>query len=110
MSVSSFGSDQREGCRSSYTNSTIFLFLGGFIIALAMEKWNLHKRIALGLVSRFGKSPSTIVLSFMIAGGVLSMWISNTATAVMLLPIGLAIVSKWKRNMEVPPLQTFPKH
>ena len=78
----------------AYTNSTIFLFLGGFIIALAMEKWNLHRRIALGLVSRFGKSPSTIVLSFMTAGGFLSMWISNTATAVMLLPIGMAIVSK----------------
>ncbi|MBK6681311.1 MAG: anion permease [Ignavibacteriales bacterium] len=83
---------------AAYTNSTIFLFLGGFIIALAMEKWNLHKRIALGLVSRFGKSPSTIVLSFMIAGGALSMWISNTATAVMLLPIGLAIVSKMEEE------------
>ncbi|MBV6444511.1 MAG: Sodium-dependent dicarboxylate transporter SdcS [Ignavibacteriaceae bacterium] len=79
---------------AAYTNSTIFLFLGGFIIALAMERWNLHKRIALGLVSRFGKSPSSIVLSFMVAGGFLSMWISNTATAVMLLPIGMAIVSK----------------
>ncbi|MBK7267791.1 MAG: anion permease [Ignavibacteriales bacterium] len=90
--------DKREGCCCSYTNSTIFLFLGGFIIALAMEKWNLHKRIALGLVSRFGKSPSTIVLSFMIAGGALSMWISNTATAVMLLPIGLAIVSKMEEE------------
>lgn len=94
---------------AAYTNSTIFLFLGGFIIALAMEKWNLHKRIALGLVSRFGKSPSTIVLSFMIAGGFLSMWISNTATAVMLLPIGMAIVSKMEEEHGLATTSNFSK-
>ncbi|MCA0387185.1 MAG: SLC13 family permease [Bacteroidetes bacterium] len=94
---------------AAYTNSTIFLFLGGFIIALAMEKWNLHKRIALGLVSRFGKSPSTIVLSFMIAGGFLSMWISNTATAVMLLPIGMAIVSKMEEEHGIGATSNFSK-
>ncbi len=94
---------------AAYTNSTIFLFLGGFIIALAMEKWNLHKRIALGLVSHFGKSPSTIVLSFMIAGGFLSMWISNTATAVMLLPIGMAIVSKMEEEHGIVTTSNFSK-
>ncbi len=94
---------------AAYTNSTIFLFLGGFIIALAMEKWNLHKRIALGLVSRFGKSPSTIVLSFMIAGGFLSMWISNTATAVMLLPIGMAIVYKMEEEHGIGATSNFSK-
>lgn len=79
---------------ASYINSTIFLFMGGFIIALAMEKWGLHKRIALKLISFFGKNPSQIILGFMTAAAFISMWISNTATAVMLLPIGLAIVYK----------------
>ena len=78
----------------AYINSTIFLFMGGFIIALAMERWDLHKRIALNLISFFGKTPSQIVLGFMIASAFLSMWISNTATAVMILPIGLAIIYK----------------
>lgn len=80
----------------AYINSTIFLFMGGFIIAVAMEKWRLHKRIALYLITKFGKSPSTIILGFMVASAFISMWISNTATAVMLLPIGLAIL----RNIE----------
>lgn len=75
-----------------YINSTIFLFVGGFIIALAMEKWMLHKRIALRIISIIGGSPSTIVLGFMAASAFLSMWISNTATAIMMVPIGLAII------------------
>lgn len=78
----------------AYINSTIFLFMGGFIIALAMEKWNLHKRIALYIISIFGASPSKIILGFMVACAFLSMWISNTATAIMILPIGLAILYK----------------
>ena len=78
----------------AYINSTIFLFMGGFIIALAMEKWNLHKRIALYLISVFGTTPSKIILGFMIASAFISMWISNTATAIMVLPIGLAILYK----------------
>lgn len=83
---------------ASYINSTIFLFMGGFIIALAMEKWGLHKRIALSLIALFGKNPSQIILGFMIASAFISMWISNTATAVMLLPIGLAIVYKMEEQ------------
>ena len=75
-----------------YVNSTIFLFLGGFLIALAMEKWNLHRRIALFIIQRVGGGPSRIILGFMIAGAFLSMWISNTATAIMMVPIGMAIV------------------
>ena len=75
-----------------YINSTIFLFLGGFMIALTMEKWMLHKRIALWIIRMIGGGPSRIVLGFMAAGSFLSMWISNTATAVMMVPIGLAIV------------------
>jgi len=77
-----------------YFNSTIVLYIGGFMIALTMQKWNLHKRIALGIIHAVGGGPARIVLGFMIAAGFLSMWISNTATAVMMVPIGLAIVLK----------------
>jgi sodium-dependent dicarboxylate transporter 2/3/5 len=75
-----------------YFNSTIVLFLGGFMIALTMEKWELHRRIALGIIHAVGGGPARIVLGFMIAAAFLSMWISNTATAVMMIPIGLAMV------------------
>ena len=75
-----------------YFNSTIVLFLGGFMIALTMEKWNLHRRIALNIIHAVGGGPSRIVLGFMLAAAFLSMWISNTATAVMMVPIGLAMV------------------
>jgi sodium-dependent dicarboxylate transporter 2/3/5 len=75
-----------------YFNSTIVLFLGGFIIALAMQRWNLHRRIALRIIRAIGGGPARIVFGFMIASAFLSMWISNTATAVMMVPIGLAIV------------------
>lgn len=77
---------------SSYGDDTIFLFMGGFMIALAMEKWNLHKRIALQIISVIGTNTDRIVLGFMVATGFLSMWISNTATAMMMVPIGLAII------------------
>ncbi len=79
---------------SSYVNSIIFLFLGGFMIAIAMEKWGLHKRIALKIISVFGGSPNSIIIGFMAASAFLSMWISNTATAIMMLPIAMAIISK----------------
>ena len=77
-----------------YFNSTIVLYIGGFMIALTMQKWNLHKRIALSIIQAIGGGPARIVLGFMLAAGFLSMWISNTATAVMMIPIGLAIVLK----------------
>jgi sodium-dependent dicarboxylate transporter 2/3/5 len=84
-----------------YFNSTIFLFLGGFMIALTMEKWNLHRRIALFIIRFIGGGPNKIVLGFMIASAFLSMWISNTATAIMMVPIGLAIILKMEENFNI---------
>lgn len=77
---------------SAYASPTIFLFLGGFVIALAMERWSLHRRIAISIISVMGTKPDRIILGFMVATGFLSMWISNTATAMMMVPIGLAII------------------
>lgn len=77
-----------------YVNSTIFLFIGGFLIALAMEKWNLHRRIALKIILWLGRSRRALVLGFMTATAFLSMWISNTATTMMMVPIGIAIITK----------------
>jgi sodium-dependent dicarboxylate transporter 2/3/5 len=90
-----------------YVNSTIFLFIGGFMIALTMEKWMLHKRIALWIIRLIGGGPSRIVLGFMIAGAFLSMWISNTATAIMMLPIGLAIIIQLEERFGKETMHSF---
>jgi len=87
-----------EKTAGSYINSVIFLFLGGFLLALAMENWGLHKRIALKIITLFGGSPDSIVLGFMAATAFISMWISNTATAIMMLPIALAIINKMENE------------
>lgn len=78
---------------SPYASGTIFLFMGGFFLALGIQRWNLHRRIALTTVKLVGTKPKMIVLGFMIATGFLSMWVSNTATAVMMLPIGLSVLA-----------------
>jgi sodium-dependent dicarboxylate transporter 2/3/5 len=83
-----------EKASAGYSSPIIYLFLGGFMLAIAIERWNLHKRIALAIITRIGNSLSLLVLGFIIATGVLSMWISNTATALMMLPIGLAVMSQ----------------
>lgn len=90
-----------------YINSTIFLFIGGFMIALTMEKWNLHKRIALFIIRIIGGGPSRIVLGFMVAAAFLSMWISNTATAIMMVPIGLAIVLQLEAKFDAKDTHKF---
>lgn len=81
---------------SSFGHRYIFLYLGGFVLALAIEKWNLHKRIALNIIKLIGTDVRKIILGFMMATAFLSMWISNTATAVMMLPIGVAIIKQMK--------------
>lgn len=75
----------------SYADKNIFLFMGGFFIAMTMQKWNLHKRIALYIIFLIGGAKRQIILGFMIASALLSMWISNTATTMMMLPIALAV-------------------
>jgi len=75
-----------------YADRNIFLFMGGFFIAMAMQRWNLHKRIALHIIRIIGTSPRRIVLGFMLATAFLSMWISNTATTMMMLPIAMAVI------------------
>ena len=76
----------------NYSNHLIFLFLGGFMIAMAMEKWNFHKRLALWIISLVGTEPQRIILGFMVATAFLSMWISNTASTMMMLPVAMAVV------------------
>lgn len=75
-----------------YANHLIYLFMGGFFIAVCMERWNLHYRIAMHTIRMVGTSPSRIILGFMVATAFLSMWVSNTATTVMMMPIGLAVI------------------
>lgn len=81
-----------------YFNDIIFLFIGGFIIALAMQRWHLHRRIALRTILLIGHSPRLLLLGFMAATAFLSMWVSNTATAMMMTPMGMAIILKLKED------------
>ncbi|MCY4647667.1 MAG: SLC13 family permease [Gammaproteobacteria bacterium] len=90
-----------------YFNGTIVLFLGGFMIALSMQRWNLHKRIALGIIHAVGGGPSRIILGYMVAAAFLSMWIANTATAVMMVPIGLAMVLQVEETAGIKHSRTF---
>lgn len=92
------GSLSISATTAAYGHPYIFLFMGGFVLAIAIEKWNLHKRIALSIIAYVGTNIPRIILGFMAATAFLSMWISNTAAAVMLLPVGMALVSQLREN------------
>jgi solute carrier family 13 (sodium-dependent dicarboxylate transporter), member 2/3/5 len=83
---------------SKYADPVIFLFMGGFMIGLAIEKWNLHKRIALSIINFTGTSGDRIVLGFILSTGFLSMWLSNTATTMMMFPIAASVIYVVKEN------------
>lgn len=102
------GVNSISSATTPYANPLIFLFMGGFIIAVAMEKWQLHKRIAITILNIVGVKPSSIIIGFIISSSFLSMWVSNTATAIMMLPIAVSILDllntegrKGKMNFEI---------
>ncbi len=92
------GIARMEEVAAPYANSVIFLFMGGFMIGLAIEKWNLHKRIALSIVKLTGTSGNRIVLGFILATGFMSMWLSNTATTMMMYPIAMSVIQVMETN------------
>jgi len=85
---------------SPYANPVIFLFMGGFILATAFERWGLHRRVALAVLRGLGTRPANVVGGFMLATGAISMWVSNTATAVMMLPIALSVIPLLRTSAE----------
>ena len=87
-----------EDTATPYADKIIFLFMGGFMLGLAIEKWNLHKRIALGIVNITGTSGNRIILGFIMATGLLSMWLSNTATTMMMFPIAISVIGVMEAN------------
>jgi sodium-dependent dicarboxylate transporter 2/3/5 len=101
-----------KAATAPYANHLIYLFMGGFFIAVTMERWNLHRRVALLTIKLVGLSPPRMVLGFMIASGFLSMWVSNTATTMMMVPIGMAVVEQARRggrDPDDPRLDDFAK-
>ena len=97
------GALSNNAVTSAYGDDIIFLFLGGFFIATAMEKWNLHKRIALAIIAAVGTSTQRILLGFMLATGFLSMWVSNTAAVMMMVPMALAITAQVATSLKGQP-------
>ncbi len=82
-----------KAAAAPYANPIVFLFLGGFLIALTMERWEVHRRIAFGLIGVLGLRPGRIVGGFLLTAAALSMWVSNTATALMMLPIAISVLA-----------------
>jgi sodium-dependent dicarboxylate transporter 2/3/5 len=82
----------KEDLASSYGDGNVYLFFGGFILALGLEKWNVHEQVARGIIGLVGNSKPRILFGFLMSTGCISMWISNTATALMMLPLAMAII------------------
>lgn len=94
-----FGVLKMKDAAAPYANQYIFLLMGGFFIAMAMQKWELDKRIGLYVIKIFGANPKMLILGFIVATSFLSMWISNSATAMMMMPIGFSILNQIKKNI-----------
>jgi solute carrier family 13 (sodium-dependent dicarboxylate transporter), member 2/3/5 len=101
------GISSTEAVAVQYTNSVVFLLIGGFMIALAMERWNLHKRIALNVIAVFGNQPFRLMIGFIVATAGLSMWISNTATTLVMLPIATAILTRFESSFSKEQTRNF---
>lgn len=102
-----FGIASTRATAAHYMNSTVFLLIGGFLIALAMQRWDLHRRIALAVLAFVGTRPVRLMVGFMLASAGLSMWISNTATTLVMLPIALAILSRFESGLETAQIHRF---
>ena len=89
-----------QSAANPYANKTIYLFFGGFLLATAIQKWDLHKRIALFVLENVGSNGASLVLGFMVTAAIISMWVMNTATTIMLLPIGLAVITVVKETVK----------
>jgi sodium-dependent dicarboxylate transporter 2/3/5 len=89
-----------QSAANPYANKTIYLFFGGFLLATAIQKWDLHKRIALFVLENVGSNGASLVLGFMLTAAIISMWVMNTATTIMLLPIGLAVITVVKETVK----------
>ncbi len=96
--IPALGIDEIAAATGPYANPIIYLFLGGFLLGLAMERWNLHKRLALNTLRVVGSRPSFQIAGFMLSTAFLSMWVSNTATAIMMLPIGMSVISRMAQD------------
>ena len=95
-----FGIKELPDTVTPYSNKVIYLFLGGFMVAFAMQRWNLHRRIALSILERVGSNGRSLVGGFMLASATLSMWVMNTSTTMMLLPIAVSIISVVHTNVD----------
>ncbi len=98
--IPSLGIADSKIIAAQYMDQTLFLFIGGFLLAFAIERWSLHRRIALGILSRLGKNPPTLLLGVMITTFLISMWVSNTATTLMLISAVLAVIYQAEQHTE----------